>query len=139
VKLLAQDVGAEPLFMVSRRAQGRALRTIIRGIEKSRTPLTISRKAGGDVAGFYVAAIEGIDVYCADFEPGKAWLFSPYLLRSLQYATIGDDDHTLRVSFQPGEDGLEGPLVAEFRQQAAWADWAIYEIDCEDPDDMETQ
>jgi hypothetical protein len=139
VKLLARDVGAEPLLIVSRHAQGRALRTVIRGIEKSRIPLTITRKAGGDIGGFYVATIEGIDVHGADFEPGKAWLFSPYLLRSLQYATIGDDDHILRVSFQPGEDGLEGPLVAEFRQQAAWADWAIYEIDCEDPDDMETQ
>ena len=139
VKLLARDVGAEPLLIVSRRAQGRALRTIVRGTGESRIPLTITRKAGGEGGGFYVATIEGIDVHGADFEPGKAWLFSPYLLRSLQYATIGDDDHILRVSFQPGEDGLEGPLVAEFRQQAAWADWAIYEIDCEDPEDMETQ
>jgi hypothetical protein len=134
VKVLALDVGAEPLLIVSRRAQGRALRTLIRGIGEPQIPLTIERKAGGNVGGFYLATIEGIDVHGADFEPGKAWLFSPYLLRSLQYATTGEDDHILRVSFQPGEDGLEGPLVAEFKQQAAWADWAMYEIDCEDPE-----
>ncbi|UFW82992.1 hypothetical protein BjapCC829_23695 [Bradyrhizobium barranii] len=138
VKVFARDVGAEPLLIVSRRAQGRALRTLVRRIGEPKIPIAITRKAGGDVGDFYMATIEGIDVHGADFEPGKAWLFSPYLLRSLQYATIGDDDHILRVNFQPGEDGLTGPLVAEFQQQALWADWTMYEIDCEDPDDPAT-
>ena len=75
-------------------------------------------------------------MYGADFEPGKAWLFSPYLLQSLQYAAMDQYHHIVRVSFQPGED-LKGPLVAEFKQDAVWADWPIYEIDYEDPDDPE--
>jgi hypothetical protein len=138
VKLLAQDVGAEPLLIVSRRAQGRALRTIVRETERSTIRFTTARKTDRDVGGTYVATIEGVDVYGAEFKHGKAWLFSPYLLQSLQYATI-DEDHILRVGFQPGEDGVKGPLVAEFIQRAAWADWTVYEIDHEDPDGVETQ
>jgi hypothetical protein len=86
------------------------------------------------VGQFYVATIEGIDVYAADFEPGKAWLFSPYLLQTLFYTEMNEDHHILRVSFQPGDDDFKGSLVTELKQAAGWADWPIYEIDCEDPE-----
>jgi hypothetical protein len=152
VKLLARDVGAEPLLIVSRLAEGRVLRKLIYRRE-SPTVLKVERKAHDQVGDFYIGTIEGIDVYGADFEPGKAWLFSPYLLQSLHYAEMkeqawlfspnllqslpyvepNEDHHIIRVSFRMGED-LNGSLVAEFKLDADWADWPIYEIDFEDLD-----
>jgi hypothetical protein len=136
LKFLAVDVGAEPLLIVSRRAEGRVLRKLSHQRREPRVPLRIERKARDEAGNFYVATIEGIDVYGADFEPGKAWLFSPYLLEALHYAKMDEDHHIVCVSYQPGED-LKGPLVAEFKQDAVWADWPVYEIDCQDPDDQE--
>jgi len=94
----------------------------------------IERKPRNEAGQFYVATIDGIDVYAAEFEPRKAWLFSPYLLQSLHYTVMDEDHHVLRVSFQPGKDDLKGSLVTEFKLAAVWADWPIYEIDCEDPE-----
>jgi hypothetical protein len=136
VKGLAADVGVEPLLIVSRRAEGRALKQFIYQRQKPPVPLKIERKSRDETGNFYIATIEGIDVYGAEFDPGKAWLFSAYLLQSVQYAAMSAEEHIVRVSFQPGEY-LKGPLVAEFKRHAVWADWPIYEIDCEDPDEPE--
>lgn len=136
VKVLAADVGAEPLLIISRSAEGRTLKKLIFR-QGNASPLTIERKSNSVARDGYIATIEGIDVHGADFPPGKAWLFSPYLLQSLQYPTTDEDRHFVRVSFQPGED-LTGPLVIEFKQHVVWSDWPIYEINCEDPDEPET-
>ena len=87
-------------MIISSQAEGLAIRELMR---ETTVPLRIERKARGEAGDFYLATIEGIDVYGADFEPRKAWLFSPYLLQTLQYAAMNGDDHILRVSFQPGE------------------------------------
>ena len=136
LKVLAADVGAEPLLIVSRGAEGRALREFIRQRREPPGPLRIERRVREDTGNSYIATIEGIDVYGADFEPGNAWLFSPYLLQSLRYAAMDEDNHILRATFQPGED-LKGPLIAEFKQDAVWAEWPIYEIEFEDPAEPE--
>jgi hypothetical protein len=157
VKLLARDVGAEPVLVVSSRAEGRILRELIYGRREPVTPLKVERKAHEQVGDSYIVTIESIDVYGAAFNPGKAWLFSPYILQSLHYAEMdeetwrfapqllqslpcietNEDHHILRVSFQTGED-LKGSLIAEFKQDAEWADWPIYEIDFEDIDALRT-
>lgn len=130
VTVLARDVGAEPLVIISNGAEARALRNLTRRRQDLPLPFQIERKSSDDRDNFYIATINGIDVYGANFAPGKAWLFSPYHLQTLRYAEIDRDGHVLRVSFQPAED-LKGPLVVEFFQEAKWADWLIYEIDYE--------
>ena len=137
LKRAAADVGAEPLLIVSRQAEGPALREFIRQRQEPPAPLTIERKARAEGGNSYIATIEGIDVCAANFEPGKAWLFSPYLLQSIQYAAMDPDGHAVNISYLPGED-LQGPLVAEFKQVTVWADWPIYEINCGNPDDQAT-
>lgn len=135
VKALAADVGAEPLLLVSRQAEGRALRQFVYQLREPPGQLTVERKRRQDMGNFYIATFEGVDVYGADFEPGIAWLFSPYVLRSVAYAYMDAEQHITSLAFRPGER-LEGPLVAEFKQLATWADWPVYEIRCDDPADI---
>ncbi|MGE0054000.1 MAG: hypothetical protein AB7S74_07310 [Hyphomicrobium sp.] len=136
VKDLACGVGAEPALMVSRQAEGRALKQFVYEIREPPGGLTIERKNQKDLANSYIATVEGIDVFGADFSAGSAWLFSPYILQTVEYARPEADEHIVAIRFEPGED-LIGPLVAEFRQRAVWADWPIYDIHCEDPEDTE--
>ena len=63
IKGLAADVGAEPLLIVSRRAEGRALRELIHQRREPPVPLRIERKTRDEAGSFYMATIEGIDVW----------------------------------------------------------------------------
>jgi hypothetical protein len=136
VTALAAGVGAEPMLIVSRQAEGRALRQFVYQLREPPGGLTIEQKNRQDMGNAYIATIEGVDVFGADFTAGSAWLFSPYILQSVEYAQLDADGHIATVVFQPGED-LKGALVAEFKQRAVWADWPIYDICCEDPADAQ--
>lgn len=131
-KGLASDIGPEPMLLVSRQAEGRALRQFVYSLREPPTGLTIERKSRQDIGQSYIATVEGIDVYGVDSTPGSAWLFSPYILKTVEYAILDADEHIVTVEFVPGDD-LKGPLVAEFKQRATWFDWLVYDIKCEDP------
>jgi hypothetical protein len=133
ITTLAADVGAEPMLIVSRQAEGRALRQFVYQLREPPGGLTIERKNRQDMGDAYIATVEGIDVHGADFPAGTAWLFSPYILQAVQYAELNTHGNVVTVTFEPAED-LTGILVAEFRQKALWADWPIYDIRCEDPE-----
>jgi hypothetical protein len=136
VTRLAADVGAMPMLVVSRHAEGRALSHLIYGMRTSPNNLTIERKDRREMGNSYIGTVESVDVFGADFPPGTAWLFSPYILQTVKYAQLGADEHVLRVTFEPGED-LKGSLIAEFQQSVAWADWPIYDVSFEDPEESD--
>lgn len=132
VLVFASGVGAEPMLLVSQLAEGRALRRFVHRVDAAPGGLMVTRRS--EMGDHYIATIEGVDVFAGDFPAGKAWLFSPYILQSLQYATISADDHVVAVQLRLEED-LKGTLVAEYRQAPVWQSWPIYDISCEDPDD----
>ncbi|MGE5510395.1 MAG: hypothetical protein ACM31O_03975 [Bacteroidota bacterium] len=132
IKALADGVGAEPMLIVSRQAEGRALRQFVYQLREPPNGLTIERNNRQDMGNSYIATVDGVDVFGADFTAGTAWLFSPYILQAVEYAQLDAEAHIITLRFEPGED-LKGPLIAEFKQRAVWADWPIYEIRCEDP------
>ncbi|MGE3246690.1 MAG: hypothetical protein AB7J19_10220, partial [Beijerinckiaceae bacterium] len=136
-KELAANVGAEPLLIVSRNAEGRTLRQFVHQLGEPPSGLTIERKSRQDMGNSYIATVEGIDVYGADFEPNIAWLFSPHILRSVTYPIIEADQHITRISFRLKED-LTGSIIVEFKQITNWADWPVYEIRCNDPKDIQS-
>lgn len=136
IKDLADGVGAEPMLIVSRQAEGRALRQFVHQIQEPPSGLTIERKSRQDTGNSYIATVDGVDVFGANFPAGTAWLFSPYILQAVEYAQLDTEAHIIKVRFEPGED-LKGSLIAQYKQQAVWADWPIYDIRCEDPEDHE--
>jgi len=133
VKGLADGVGAEPMLIVSRQAEGRALRRFVYQLQEAPAGLTIERKDRHDMGNSYIATVEGVDVFGGNFTSGTAWLFSPYILQTVAYAQLDDDAHIVAVRFEPGED-LKGQLVTQFGLSAVWAEWPIYEIRFEDPE-----
>jgi hypothetical protein len=52
----------------------------------------------------YIATVEGVDVFGADFTAGTAWLFSPYILQAVEYNQLDTDAHIVTLRFEPGED-----------------------------------
>ena len=134
VSRLASGVGAEPMLLVSRRAEGRALSRFVYRVDAAPAGLAITRRP--EMGDRYIATVDGVDVFAGDFPAGKAWLFSPFILQSLAYAKLSADGHVVTVQFRPEED-LKGTLVAETRLSTVWGNWPIYDISCEDPDDAE--
>jgi hypothetical protein len=126
------------MLLVSRQAEGRALRKFVYKLSEAPQGLKIEQKPRQDTENSYIATVEGIDVHGADFEPGTAWLFSPFILQSVDFVELNPKGHIVSVDFEQGDD-LKGSLVAEFRQRAIWNDWMIYDIKCEDPPEVEEQ
>jgi hypothetical protein len=136
VRRLAPDVGAEPTLVISRQAEGRAVRELIRKPGGEPSSLNIQRKPREETeSSSYMATVEGVDVFGTNFTPGIAWLFSSHLLQSIRYHA-GADGHILHLSYVLGEH-FKGAIVTEFAHEAVWADWTVYEIRCSDPSDSE--
>ena len=110
----------------------------LRGNRSLWCDVPLDQKAGlgrACVSGSYLATVEGVDVFSANFTPGIAWLFSSHLLQSIRYRA-DPDGHILRLNFVLGEN-FNGSIITEFAHEAVWADWAVYEISCRDPSDSE--
>src|SRR5690606_26268865 len=95
-------------------------------------PVNVERKSRDDTGGLYIATIEGVDVYGADFEPGIAWLFSARSLQAVAYDAVGDSNRRVEVSFET-EDGITGALLVRYRQSVEWAGLPVVEIKLRPP------
>jgi hypothetical protein len=133
-KELAARVGPEPVLVVSREAEGRALRRFLYPVQGDKAALVIERKPRAEVGGLYISTVEGVDVYGADWEAGTAWLFSARALRSVRYFALDAAKHHVTLKFEPIDDRT-GRLRAQFQQEPTWDDSRILEIQLEDPHD----
>jgi hypothetical protein len=133
---LVSLVGADPVLVVSNVAEGRVLQRFLYGSAADRPNLTIERRSHGQGKGSYIATVEGVDVFGAEFTPGVAWLFSARTLRSVRYAEIEQTGRYVDVSFDPGGE-VKGTLRARVRQVLEWADTPTFEIRSPDPDESE--
>lgn len=134
VKLVAQ-VGPEPVLVVSRNAEGRALRHLLYSREEDRPDLIIERRNQENRFSSYIATVEGVDVYGADFPLGEAWLFSGQALVRIDYEEVGSGLH-VSIGFEP-TDELKGTLRARIRQRFEWAQTPIFELHTPDPEEDE--
>lgn len=135
VRGLAAQVGPDPLLVVSRQAEGRALRHLIYRRPNERSNLKVQDQAKDAVGGSYIATVEGVDVCSADFKPGTAWLFSALALHEIRYGALDAEGHHISLSFEPDADGLKGTLRAVFNQQTVWADLPVFELKIHDPEE----
>ncbi|ADV11986.1 hypothetical protein [Mesorhizobium ciceri] len=132
---LVAQVGPEPVLVVSRNAEGRALRHLLYSREEDRPNLVIERRNGENRFNTYIATVEGVDVYGADFPAGEAWLFSGQALVRIDYQEVGDGLH-VTVDFEPTEE-LKGTLRVRIRQRFEWAQTPIFELHAPDPEEDE--
>lgn len=133
---LVSQVGPNPTLVVSRQAEGRAIRRFIYAKSNTNPTLKIEQKPSDDARGQYIATVEGVDVYGADFSPGSAWLFSARSLRSLAYAPVDGATRAVTLTFEP-KDEITGSLRVAFRQLADWNDSPIFDLTIDDPDEGE--
>jgi hypothetical protein len=129
---LIPQVGPEPVLVVSRAAEGRALQRFLYSRPEERPDLTIERHDGGERGASYIATVEGVDVLGADFPAGVAWLFSARALRQIGYAEVDSGRH-VTVEFDPKEE-LIGTLRVRVRQRLEWTQTPIFELRAPDPD-----
>lgn len=128
---LVQQVGPEPVLVVSRNSEGRALRRFLYAPAADRPGLTIEQRPRAGRGASYIATVEGVDVFGADFPPGEAWLFSARSLREVRYAETTPDRHA-ELTFELGEE-MKGTLRVRVRQALKWADTPTFEIKAPDP------
>jgi hypothetical protein len=134
IEPLVVQVGTAPILVVSREAEGRAIRRLLYPTSDDKPAMKVDRKPRGDVGGHYIATVDGVDVFGADFDPGEAWLFSARALQRLSYAPLDDAGHAVTLAFEP-TDEKKGSLRVQFRQSAEWADGPVFEIALDDPQD----
>ena len=124
---LVHQVGPEPVLVVSRNAEGRALRRFLYAPPADRPGLAIEQRPRADRGAFYIATVEGVDVFGADFAPGEAWLFSAMSLREVRYAETTPPDRHAELTFELGEE-MKGTLRIRVRQALKWADTSTFEL-----------
>lgn len=129
---LVQQVGPEPVLVVSRNAEGRELRRFLYAPAADRPGLEIEQRPRSAKGASYIATVEGVDVFGADFRPGEAWLFSANSLREVRYAETAPPDHHAELTFELGEE-MKGTLRVRVRQVLKWADSPTFELKSPDP------
>jgi hypothetical protein len=125
VRNFANEVGPSPLLVVSRQSERRIRDRYRRGAGALGANVEI--KNISTVGGSYVATIEGVDIFGADFSRGTAWLFSAHALQEVRYAASERGTEYLSLAYEP-VDTLNGSLRASFRQGAEWTNTKIIEL-----------
>lgn len=130
---LIPQAGPDPVLLVSRRSEGRAIRRLLRAWTGSQPKLAINirRRDGKGMA--YIATVEGVDVFGADFTPGIAWLFSATALRGISYSQLDESGRYVDIAFEVDED-MNGTMRVRFRQHVTWSDAPIFELRAPDPE-----
>lgn len=131
---LVAQVGPDPVLVVSRNAEGRALRRFLYAPASDRPKLTIEQRPRGERQASYIATIEGVDVFGAEFPAGKAWLFSAASLLAVRYAETDPAGRYAELTFELGEE-MKGTLRVRVRQSLEWSDGPVFELKALDPGD----
>jgi hypothetical protein len=127
IKSMIDDVGPDPVLVVSRDGEGGDIGEFRYASAEELPNLDIEYSQDNRPNQFYLATIEGVDVYSADFPAGTAWLFSAQKLQRVRYSEIGDSGQCVEVRFDPEDDNV-GLLKARFLQHIEWSDSQIIEI-----------
>lgn len=127
------SVGPNPVLVVSITAEARSFRRFMYSDAKEQSGLRIERQSKGKPEGRYIANVEGVDVYGADFDAGVAWLFSSETLQRVIYAELDEHKHFVVASFEEG-DASKGALAFSFYQRVDWRDLPVFEIKMLDPE-----
>jgi hypothetical protein len=110
------------------------VRRFMHAAPADRPSLTMERRPRSDNGDSYIATVEGVDVFGADFTPGVAWLFSAKALRSVRYGELHEPAQYVSVTYELGEQ-MKGILRVRVRQHLDWADTPIFEIEISDAAD----
>jgi hypothetical protein len=134
IKPYADQTGARPILMISRAAEGRALRRFVWGRRAKPAALKIIQKELVDGLASYIATIEGVDIFGMDMPAGTAWLFSGELLRQVSYFGVEDPSQCVDLEYI-ATDEFNGALRIRYRQTTTWGATPIFELVTPDPDD----
>lgn len=135
IKPYVDQTGVRPVLMISRTAEGRALRRFVWGRGATPVALNIARKEVVDGLASYIATIEGVDIFGMDMPVGTAWLFSAELLRQVSYFGVNDPSQFIDLEYV-ASDEFTGSLQISYRQASIWGTTPIFEIITPDPDDL---
>ena len=122
-----EQVGPEPILLVSRSPEMRPWRRLQYANPEHRPELRIEQRSDAANRDWYIATIEGVDVFEAEFPAGVSWLFSARVLERIVYAELDEPKHYVDVTFEMSGE-TEGTLTVRFRQRVEWATMPIYEF-----------
>lgn len=131
---LVEEVGPEPILIVSRTAEGRTLQHFSYTGALDLPDIQIKRRPRDEVSGSYIVTVEGADVFGADLPPGVGWLFSGQALQTIRYSELDTPGRYVNIDFDLSEEEKVA-LRLGFRQQVVWNDTPIFEIKGPDPDE----
>jgi hypothetical protein len=129
IREAAERVGPAPILLVSMRAEGRVIHRLLHRAQAEKPNIKIEKKQGG--GRFYVATVEGFDVYGVEFDPGTAWLFSSRILRQVIYSALDTSARPVEMTFEPLDDKT-GALRFRFIQSAEWMEYPTFEFRIDD-------
>jgi hypothetical protein len=140
--LIAQ-LGAEPVLIVPRETELRALRLISRLGADERAGLRIEQKPRYTPGAVYIASINGVEVFGLQMPPGTSWLFSSCALRRITFSAVqpAPPPSPLVSIIYSLENDTTGALVCSLRQAEEWTDDPIFELNwplpCDAPNTSE--
>jgi hypothetical protein len=134
---MVQQVSPDPILVVSRQAEGRALRELVYGSGTDKLgDHVVQRRVDRSSSHTYIVTIGTIDIHGADFPAGVAWLFSGRALKVRQFEAVDVKGRHVTLEYKPVDD-TKGDLLVKFCQTVEWDDTPIFEIAAPDPDEDE--
>ena len=120
-------VGPDPALVVSRSAEGRALRRSRHTVRNGPPKIRIEWRSELQSFSPYVGTFEGVDVFDGDFPARKAWLFSARNLLCVRYIKQSGASNYVDASYEPSDD-RSGTLRLRFSMSCEWSTSPIFEL-----------
>ena len=131
VSNLVHEVGPNPVLLVSRPSEARVLRRFVYSVAENTENMIIDTNPPIDRSNSFIATVNGIHVYGADLDVGRAWLFSSNLLRAVRYSELEQNGRCVEIDHEIDDDMLV-TLTIRVRQLLEWMDWPIFQFEAVD-------
>jgi hypothetical protein len=131
---LIEQVGEQPVLVVSPQTRGRLLRRFVYGRNDAPPGLNIRTDRRAVTGGTYVATINDVDIFAGHLPIGHAQLFSARALREIEFSQTANGAPLVVVDYEPSSE-TSGAIKATFRVEASWSPAPRFNLQLDDPDD----
>ena len=131
IKNMIDRVGPDPVLLVSRASEDRALRRYVYSSTPRQENVSIETTPPNGRSNSFIATINGIQVFGSDLASGQSWLFSRNVLKSVRYAELDQRRRVVDIRYELGEEA-RGTLHVCVRQLLEWVDFPVFQIQMPD-------
>ena len=125
----ADRVGSRPTLLVPYDPIGNTISQWTYRLADKPDHIEVERREGREGGGGtgYLGTIAGTDIFTADVEEDRSYLYSALMLKSVTYHHVTPSAY-IEVIFEEGENPWKGTILVRFAQSMTWSDYPVIEL-----------